>query len=144
MSPVRASFRFRIFPASGLPIYRQLMDQILAQVASGVLAPGAFLPTVRQVAEDLQINPMTVSKAYSLLERDGVLEHCPGEGMRVKSPRTIGSVPERQEVLKPFAEQLVAKAFQLSLGPEEILAVMKPLLQDLKYESKRSRNKETQ
>jgi hypothetical protein len=64
---------FQVNPSSGVPIYRQLMDQVRALVAGGRLAEGDLLPSVRQVAQDLQVNQMTVSKAYSLLERDGVV-----------------------------------------------------------------------
>lgn len=74
---------FQIHPSSGVPIYRQLMDQVRTLIAAGRLSADEMLPSVRQIAEDLQINPMTVSKAYSLLERDGVLERVRGQGMRV-------------------------------------------------------------
>ncbi len=131
---IRASFRFQIFPSSGAPIYHQLMDQITTQISSGFLKPGVLLPTVRQVAADLQINPMTVSKAYSLLERDGVLECLRGHGMRVKTPKGIGTVKERQEILRPFVNQLIAKAHQLSLSSEQTLTILNPLLKDLDHE----------
>ena len=62
--------QFQVNPSSGVPIYRQLMDQVRALIASGRLAEGELLPSVRQVGQELQINKMTVSKAYSLLERD--------------------------------------------------------------------------
>ncbi|RLS42235.1 MAG: GntR family transcriptional regulator, partial [Planctomycetota bacterium] len=65
---------FQINPSSGVPIYRQLMDQVRTLIGTGRLTEGAMVPSVRQIAEGLQINPMTVSKAWSLLERDGVLE----------------------------------------------------------------------
>src|SRR5258707_64181 len=74
-----------VAPTSGVPIYRQVADQVRARVLGGRLAAGAFVPSVRQVAEHLQINPMTVSKAYSLLEREGVVELVRGQGMRVSS-----------------------------------------------------------
>ena len=66
-----------------MPIYRQILDQVRAQIATGRLAAGEFLPSVRQVASELTVNPMTVSKAYSLLERDGIVELVRGQGMRV-------------------------------------------------------------
>ena len=71
---------FQVNTSSGVPIYRQLMDQVRALVASGRLAEGDLLPPVRQVAQDLQINQMTVSKAYSLLEREGVVERSARAG----------------------------------------------------------------
>src|SRR3954447_5029308 len=81
-----AALFLAVAPTSGVPIYRQLADQVRARVLGGRLAVGAFLPSVRQVAEHLQVNPMTVSKAYSLLEREGVVELVRGQGMRVRPP----------------------------------------------------------
>jgi GntR family transcriptional regulator len=104
------------------------MDQLKAQVAGGRLAAGEFLPSVRQVAEELQVNPMTVSKAYSLLERDGVVELVRGQGMRVKETATNGKV--RREAILPLLKQVAATAKQLSLKPEQVVAQLKPLLED--------------
>jgi GntR family transcriptional regulator len=116
-----------VAPTSGVPIYRQLMDQIRAQVAGGRLASGEFLPSVRQVAEDLAINPMTVSKAYSLLERDGVIENVRGQGMRVTPQPTNGKA--RREAIKPLLQQVAATAKQLDLAPPQVIAQLKPLLE---------------
>jgi len=117
-----------VLPHSGVPIYRQLMDQLKAQVAGGRLAAGDFLPSVRQVAEELQVNPMTVSKVYSLLERDGVVELVRGQGMRVRETATNGKV--RREAILPLLEQVAATAKQLALRPEQVIAQLKPLLED--------------
>ena len=62
---------FEINPTSGVPIYRQIVDQVLAMVAGGTLRQGDLLPSVRQVAQGASVNPMTVSKAYSRLETEG-------------------------------------------------------------------------
>ena len=83
-------FSFHVNPSSGLPLYRQIMDQVRQLVAAGRLVPGNFLPSTRQLAQQLQINPMTVSKAYSLLEREGVIELVRGQGMRVSAPAAGG------------------------------------------------------
>ena len=125
---MRPSVSIHVLPNSGVPIYRQLIDQIRAQVAGGRLAAGEFLPSVRQVAEELQVNPMTVSKAYSILERDGVVELVRGQGMRVRENATNGKV--RREALLPLLQQVAATARQLSLRPEQVLAQLKPLLED--------------
>jgi GntR family transcriptional regulator len=121
---------FQVNTSSGVPIYRQLMDQVRALVASGRLAEGDLLPPVRQVAQHLQVNQMTVSKAYSLLEREGVVERMRGQGMRVnhKSPR--GTIKERQNELRPLLEQLAAQAYQLALTREQVLAALDPLLKE--------------
>ena len=116
-----------VAPTSGMPIYRQLMDQIRAQVAGGRLTSGEFLPSVRQVAEELAINPMTVSKAYSLLERDGVIENVRGQGMRVTQQPTNGKA--RREAIKPLLQQVAVTAKQLDLAPPQVIAQLKPLLE---------------
>lgn len=125
---MRPAVSIHVAPHSGVPIYRQLVDQLKAQIAGGRLAAGEFLPSVRQVAEELQVNPMTVSKAYSLLERDGVVELVRGQGMRVRETPTNGKV--RREAILPLLKQVAATAKQLSLRPEQVIAQLKPLLED--------------
>jgi GntR family transcriptional regulator len=125
---MRPGVSLSVSPVSGVPIYRQLINQVRAQIAGERLAAGEFLPSVRQVAEELQINPMTVSKAYSLLERDGVVELVRGQGMRVRESATNGKV--RREAMLPLLKQVAATARQLSLRPEQVIAQLKPLLED--------------
>jgi len=72
-------------PRSGVPIYLQLIEQIKRSIALGVMATGEQLPTVKQLALDLTINPNTVARAYRDLERDGVIETSPGRGSFVRS-----------------------------------------------------------
>ena len=122
---------YQIHPSSGVPIYRQLMDQTQTLIATGRLAEDAMLPSVRQIAEELQINPMTVSKAYSLLERDGVIERLRGQGMRVKAPeRALRAVKDRREMLLPLLKQVAAQAYQLGLTREQVIAALSPLLKE--------------
>jgi GntR family transcriptional regulator len=129
-----ADFLFQVFPTSGLPIYRQLVDQVRRHVASGRVNPGDFLPSVRQAALELEVNPMTVSKAYSLLERDGVVELVRGQGMRV-CPRptagTNGSLRDRQEKLMPLLAQVAAEAYQLALSPSQVKSLFERVLKEL-------------
>ena len=72
-------------PRSGVPIYLQVIEQVKRSVAIGILGAGEQLPTVKQLAVDLTINPNTVAKAYRELERDGVIETAPGRGSFIKS-----------------------------------------------------------
>src|SRR5690349_15364628 len=126
MIHMRPALSLIIAPTSGVPIYRQIMDQVSSQAAGGHLAPGAFLPSVRTLAEHLQVNPMTVSKAYSLLERDGVVEFVRGQGMRVKPPGAAANGKARRAAIRPLLEQVAAAARNLSLSPEEVIAQLKP------------------
>lgn len=125
---VNAATLLHVEPASGVPIYRQLLDQVLALRASGRLAPGTFLPSVRQVAEELAVNPMTVSKAWSLLERDGVVEQVRGQGMRVLAPHTTASPAQRLAELRPLLEQVAARAHQLALPRRSVLDALDQIL----------------
>lgn len=123
---------FQINPSSGVPIYRQLMGQVRTLIGAGRLTEGAMVPSVRQIAEGLQINPMTVSKAWSLLERDGILERVRGQGMRVlAAAKPRATVKERQQALQPLLEQVVIRAAQLSLSREQVLAAMAAALKEL-------------
>ena len=124
---------FRIFPSSGVPIYRQLMEQVRAQMAGGALRTGEMLPSVRQVAEDLQVNPMTVSKAYSLLEREGLVELVRGQGMRVREPAASGSLKDRLATLAPLLEQVATRAFHLGLPAEKVLAELTAKLEEERH-----------
>jgi GntR family transcriptional regulator len=127
MSP-HLPFQFEIHPSSGVPIYRQLMDQLRLLIASGRLAAGELIPSVRQMAEELQINLMTVSKAYAKLEADGILERDRGVGMRVKPLQAAGKVSERVEQLRPLAEQIATLSWQLKLTDDQVLQLVKSIL----------------
>jgi len=127
-----------VAPSSGVPIYRQLMDQIRGLIASGRLEAGELLPSVRQVAQQLQVNPMTVSKAYSLLERDGIVELVRGQGMRVRppspAPHTAGGLKQRQEALRPLLEQVASTAYQLALTRQQVLDLLASHLEENPHE----------
>lgn len=124
------AFEFSIHPSSGVPIYRQLMDQVRAFVAGGRLKPGDMLPSVRQMAAELEINMMTVSKAYARLQAEGLIEHERGQGMRIGEQRETGTLAARREQLKPFIDQLVARALQLGLTDDQILDQVKKHLRE--------------
>jgi GntR family transcriptional regulator len=113
-------------PHSGLPIYRQLLEQIRRMVASGRLAPGAELPSIRDLAIRHAINPMTVSKVYSLLESEGVLERNRGKPMTVAARRDAKApLQTRLEALEPHLENLILAARQLELDTDEIVGALR-------------------
>ena len=101
---------YSLSSTSVTPIYRQIVDQTSQLVASGRLVAGELLPSVRAVAAELGVNPMTVSKAYSLLERDGIVLRRRGMGMVVAA----GSV-DAAEAIRPQADALVEVAIRLRL-----------------------------
>lgn len=119
---------FEVHPSSGVPIYRQLVDQVYALLAGGNLAEGNLLPSVRRVARAASVNPMTVSKAYSLLESQGVVERVRGQGMRVAKPQAVGSTDERKEQFRQLLEPAMHRARQLGLSDKQILEVVESLL----------------
>jgi GntR family transcriptional regulator len=129
---------FSAQPTSGVPIYRQLVSQISALAAGGQLVAGELLPSVRAVAEMISVNPMTVSKAYSQLEADGVVERVRGKGMRV-CQTAIASLAARKEALRPVADELAARSRQLDLTLEQTLAVVKAAVREAPHSSQADR-----
>ncbi len=121
---------FQIHPSSGVPIYRQIMDQVRALIASGRIKAGDLLPSVRQMAVDLEVNMMTVSKAYARLEVEGALERDRGTGMRVREQTATARVADRQKELREIADHVVTRGLQLGLTDEQILVVVKMILKD--------------
>ena len=116
---------FVLNPQSGTPIYRQLVEQITRLIAGGQLAAGIELPSVRELAEVHAINPMTISKAYALLEGAGLLERQRGKPMRVAARRRAqASLTQRVQQLDPAIRELVLAARQLEVGKKELLAVI--------------------
>lgn len=122
---------FQIEPSSGKPIYKQIIDQINRLVMSGFLKPGAEIPPVRQVASDLEVNPMTVSKAYSLLEATGVLERLRGKGMIVsRNQRSTNSLAKKLQQIHPSLLESATQAKQLALPKKAVLEAFNQLLEE--------------
>jgi GntR family transcriptional regulator len=117
---------FVLKPHSGVPLYRQLYEQVRRLVASGQLAPGTELPSIRELAVTHAINPMTVSKVYARLESEGVLERNRGKPMTVAAQRRP-QVPlgARLETLDPALEALVLAAQQLELGAGDVIQALR-------------------
>lgn len=117
---------FILNPASGVPIYRQLVEQVRRLIAGGQLGPGSELPSVRDIAQAHAVNPMTVSKAYALLEAEGLLERNRGRPMTVAAGRRPqASLIQRLKQVEPQVEQLVLSAKQLELGPKDLEALIR-------------------
>lgn len=103
-------FQFQLDAHSGVPVYRQLIDQVQGGIASGALKAGAQLPTVRQVAVDLTVNPNTVLRAYRELEIRGILETQQGTGTFVSARPVNQSSAERDRKLDQLVGEFVARA----------------------------------
>ena len=117
---------FILKPHSGVPIYRQLSEQIRRMAASGQLQPGTELPSIRDLAIQHAINPMTVSKVYSLLESEGVLERNRGKPMTIaKLARAQSPAAKRLQQLEPHLEQLVLAARQLELDEADVAKALR-------------------
>jgi GntR family transcriptional regulator len=126
----QASFAFRLDPHSGVPVYRQLIDQVLAAVATGTLRPADQLPTVRRVAVDLAINPNTVSRAYREMELRGILDTQQGTGTFVaENPAATRTAPERRRQLTQLITEFVARAGSAGFTTTELIEALHQLSQ---------------
>jgi len=117
-------------PHSGIPVYRQLMEQIRFSVASGLLEPGEEVPSTRALSARLGVNPMTVSKALGLLEEDGVLKRRPGRPHVVceRQPRSVRA--SRLEQLERELRPVAVKARQLDLDPDAAAQLFRRLVEE--------------
>jgi GntR family transcriptional regulator len=112
---------FTLQPSSGVPIYLQLIQQVRRMVASGQLPPGTELPSVREVATEYTVNPTTISKAYSLLENEGLLQRNRGKPMTIAGSRHgTGSLGQRLKQIEPQVEALALAARQLELRAADL------------------------
>ncbi|MCI2261439.1 GntR family transcriptional regulator [Xanthomonas indica] len=115
-------------PSAPEPIYRQIAEQIRRLVAAGQLRPGDGLPSVREVAAAHAVNPMTVSRAYSQLEAEGVLERLRGRGMAIAATATA---PQRQgqrlELIEPRLQELVRHCRELGLPAHPVIERLEQL-----------------
>jgi GntR family transcriptional regulator len=124
----------QIDPHSGVPVYRQVMDQTKYYVASGVLRGGDQLPSIRELARALSVNPTTVVKAYSELQHEGVIEMRHGKGAFVADGAAGLSAGERGKALRRLARQLAVEASQMGASADEVLRVVQDELENLSHE----------
>ena len=122
------AFAFRLDGHSGVPVYRQLIDQVQAAVAAGALATGDQLPTVRQVAVDLAINPNTVSRAYREMEIRGMLDTQQGTGTFVADRKIEYSKDERERMLGQLVGEFVSRAGAAGFTLKQLMKALKELL----------------
>jgi len=121
---------FRLDTATGVPFYRQVIDQILAGIATGALLAGEQLPTVRALAVDLKVNLNTVGKAYKELEIRGVLTTQQGSGTFIAAVAVERDEVERRRKLVQVVDEVLARAAALGLPSQELLAELKLRLEE--------------
>ena len=114
-------FHFLLDLKSGVPVYRQIIDQIRGALAAGALATGDQLPTVRQLAVDLAINPNTVVRAYKELELGGLLETHQGTGTFISTRKVSGADAERERQLGQIVADAVSRAGAASFTIEDLI-----------------------
>src|SRR5579863_6562209 len=123
-----APARFAIDLHSGVPVYRQLIDQVRSGIASRTLTAGDQLPTVRQLAVDLAINPNTVMRAYRELELGGLLETHQGTGTFISEKKVEMKSAERERQLGQMAGEFAARAGAAGFTVEELIERLEELL----------------
>jgi GntR family transcriptional regulator len=120
-------FRFMLDMHSGVPVYRQVMDQVRGGIASGTLAPGDQLPTVRQLAVDLAINPNTVVRAYRELELGGLLETHQGTGTFISAQKMKRADAARERQLAQIVGDCVSRAGAAGFTVEDLIDELRGL-----------------
>jgi GntR family transcriptional regulator len=117
--------RFIISPSSGIPIYKQLYSQIERMVLNSYFTVGEQLPSVRQVASDLAVNPMTVSKAYGLLEERGYLTRLRGKGMVVAQRDNEVLQQEKLYLVNEMVKDLLSQAQDMGISKQKVSQMIK-------------------
>jgi GntR family transcriptional regulator len=121
------AFAFRLDAHSGVPVYRQLIDQVQAAIAAGVLVVGDQLPTVRQVAVDLVINPNTVLRAYREMEIRGTLDTQQGSGTFIADKKIQYSKVEHERQLGQLVGEFVSRAGSAGFTVEQLIKALREL-----------------
>src|SRR5687767_15496214 len=125
--------RFAIDPNSSEPIFEQLAYAVKEAVARGELLPGAQLPSVREMAQDLSVNPNTIVRAYELLTRDGVVVRRQGAGCFITGRPSALSSKQRRRQLQDLVQRTVTEAFHLGFDAEDVQKAMQQALSSVRF-----------
>jgi GntR family transcriptional regulator len=136
-----AGFAFRLDAHSGVPVYRQLIDQVQAAMATGTLRAGDQLPTVRQVAVDLSINPNTVLRAYREMEIRGTLDTQQGTGTFLAEKEIAYAKGERERNLSQLVREFVSRAGAAGFTVTELADALRELSPEVEPKNNDSKNK---
>ncbi|SFG03139.1 GntR family transcriptional regulator [Planifilum fulgidum] len=122
---------FDVNPRSDVPIYQQLVDGVKKAVARGILAPGDKLPSVRELAGRIAINPNTIAKAYQELEREGIIETLRGRGSFIAEvqARSIDR-EEKKRRMREMLEKVLVEAYYMQMEEEEVLAMVEEIIRE--------------
>ncbi|MFS8612558.1 MAG: GntR family transcriptional regulator [Planifilum fulgidum] len=122
---------FDVNPRSDVPIYQQLVDGVKKAVARGILAPGDKLPSVRELAGRIAINPNTIAKAYQEMEREGIIETLRGRGSFIAEvqARSIDR-EEKKRRMREMLEKVLVEAYYMQMEEEEVLAMVEEIIRE--------------
>lgn len=132
--------QFQCDTTSRTPIYRQLIDQVRRGVAQGRLNPGQRLPSIRQLSRDLVVNPNTIARAYTELERDGTLVTQQGRGAFVAEIHNDLTKRARRKQLEEKLDGLLVEAVHLGFSAEELLGMVEKQIEQFSFATPRSEN----
>lgn len=118
------TIELQIDPKSGVPFYRQIIDQVKAAIVTGSIEPGDRLPTVRQLAVNLSVNPNTVSRAYTELELTGLVESQMGSGTFVGLQQVEGDEIERRRLLEQLCQDFLSRASNHGFTLDEVVQTL--------------------
>lgn len=121
---------FQVDPSAAVPVYSQIMNQIKHSISSGLLRSGDRLPSIRELAKELRVNPNTVVRAYRELEREGIVESRRGQGSFVRATQRVTSLEARCELLAPTVDRLLVEAYHLGLDDETLLELLRKRMAD--------------
>ncbi|MDQ2687766.1 MAG: GntR family transcriptional regulator [Armatimonadota bacterium] len=121
---------FRLDLESGVPLYQQVVEQVRRMIASGTILPGDRLPTVRELAAELVVNPNTVAHAYQMLEQAGVVETRRGQGTFACAPSVRMTPQQGREQVAALLDRALAEASLLNVSAEDVLAVWRERLEE--------------
>ena len=122
--------RLRLDSESGVPFYQQVVQQVKRLIAAGAVAPGDRLPTVRELAAEMVLNPNTVARAYQDLEREGVVETRRGQGTFACAPSLRLGPAERTQIVAALLDQALLEARHLGLSTEEVVALLNARIEE--------------
>ncbi|MEQ8846845.1 GntR family transcriptional regulator [Botrimarina sp.] len=129
----------RVNPTNGVAVYDQIARQVKFAVADGALAPGELIPSVRELARELAVNPNTVARAYRDLQSDGVVETAPGVGLAVCEGARRACRAERRSLLKERVQAALREVADAGLAPDEIESLVLGELERVKKQASQRR-----